>query len=59
LAPRSTATAVVFIVVPAWLVRLFTTDAAVIATGVTLLRVAAAFQLFDGVQGVATGALRA
>ena len=53
-----TAAAVVFIVVPAWLVRLFTTDAAVIATGVTLLRVAAAFQLFDGVQGVTTGALR-
>jgi MATE family multidrug resistance protein len=53
-----TASAVVFIAAPAWLVRLFTTDAAVIATGVTLLRVAAAFQLFDGVQGVTTGALR-
>ena len=30
----------------------------VIATGVTLLAVAAAFQLFDGLQVVATGALR-
>jgi MATE family multidrug resistance protein len=53
-----TASAVLFIAAPAWLVRLFTTDAAVIATGVILLRVAAAFQLFDGVQGVTTGALR-
>jgi MATE family multidrug resistance protein len=53
-----TAAAVVFVVAPAWLVRLFTADAAVVATGVTLLRVAAAFQLFDGLQGVTTGALR-
>jgi MATE family multidrug resistance protein len=30
----------------------------VIAIGVTLLSVAAVFQLFDGVQGVATGILR-
>ena len=43
---------------PGFLVRLFTTDAAVVATGVALLRVAAAFQLFDGLQGVTTGALR-
>lgn len=53
-----TAAALVFLVAPGWLVRLFTADAAVVATGVTLLRVAAAFQLFDGVQGVTTGALR-
>ena len=37
---------------------LFTPDAAVIGIGVSLLFVAAAFQLFDGVQGVTTGALR-
>jgi MATE family multidrug resistance protein len=30
----------------------------VIAAAVTLLRIAAFFQLFDGLQGVATGALR-
>jgi MATE family multidrug resistance protein len=29
-----------------------------VATGIALLRVAAAFQLFDGLQGVTTGALR-
>ena len=50
--------AIAFLAAPAALVRLFTTDAAVVATGVGLLRVAAAFQLFDGIQGVTTGALR-
>ena len=53
-----TIAAIVFVVAPGWLVRLFTTDTAVIATGIGLLRVAAAFQLFDGIQGVTTGALR-
>ena len=38
--------------------RVYTTDAAVIAATVPLLLVAAAFQLFDGVQTCATGALR-
>lgn len=33
-------------------------DATVIATAVQLLLIAAAFQVFDGIQGVATGALR-
>jgi multidrug resistance protein, MATE family len=50
--------AAVFLSVPRLLVRGFTTDAAVIETGVTLLFVAAIFQLFDGLQGVTTGALR-
>ena len=36
----------------------FTDDPAVFATGAVLLAVAAAFQLFDGFQVVATGALR-
>jgi MATE family multidrug resistance protein len=40
------------------LVRLFTDDPAVVATGITLVRVAAAFQLFDGLQVVTTGTLR-
>ena len=48
----------VFLAVPGMLMRAFTTDAAVIHTGIALLFVAAVFQLFDGVQGVTTGALR-
>lgn len=52
------AAAVVFLAVPGFLIRLFTADVAVVATGVRLLFVAAAFQLFDGLQGVTTGALR-
>jgi len=48
----------IFIAAAEPLVRLFTDDAAVVATGVLLMRVAAAFQLFDGLQVVTTGALR-
>ena len=43
---------------PRWLVKLFTSDPEVIQIGIGLLLVAAVFQLFDGVQAVATGALR-
>lgn len=49
---------VVFLVGRRPLAGAFTDDAAVIELGATLLVVAAAFQLFDGVQGVAAGALR-
>src|SRR5687768_9526509 len=52
------AAATVFFAVPRLLLRAFTADAGVLEVGVTLLFVAAIFQLFDGVQGVATGALR-
>ena len=45
-------------VAPRWIVRIYTSDAAVIAGGAVLLRIAALFQLFDGLQVVATGALR-
>lgn len=38
--------------------RLFTPDPAVVGLGARLLLVAAAFQLFDGLQTVATGSLR-
>jgi MATE family multidrug resistance protein len=48
----------VFLLLPSPLLRLFTTDRGVIATGVSLLLVAAMFQPFDGLQGVATGVLR-
>jgi MATE family multidrug resistance protein len=44
--------------VPRAIVRLYSRDAAVIASGAVLLRIAALFQLFDGLQVVATGALR-
>ncbi len=50
--------ALAFLLVPKYIVRLFTPDAAVIKTGVSLLAVAAFFQLFDGLQVVVTGALR-
>jgi len=50
--------ATVFLTMPRVLIRGFTTDAAVTQIGVGLLFVAAVFQLFDGLQGVATGALR-
>lgn len=43
---------------PRPLSALFTDDAGVIATASGLMLLAAAFQLFDGLQGVATGALR-
>jgi len=52
------ASAVVFVTAPQAVLRVFTDAPDVIATGVTLLAVAAAFQLFDGLQVVATGALR-
>jgi MATE family multidrug resistance protein len=50
--------ALVFLVMPRALIRLFTRDPAVLEIGVSLLFVAAVFQLFDGLQGVTTGALR-
>ncbi len=50
--------ALTFVLFPKPLMRLFTTDTSVIAIGVTLLIIAAFFQLFDGVQTVTTGALR-
>jgi len=43
---------------PAPMLRVFTTDARVLALGVQLLAIAAAFQLFDGTQAVTTGVLR-
>lgn len=44
--------------VPRWIVGIITHDAAVLAAGAALLRIAAFFELFDGLQTVATGALR-
>ncbi len=50
--------AFVFVLFPGPLLRLFTSEASVLATGASLLLLAAVFQMFDGVQVVATGALR-
>jgi hypothetical protein len=47
-----------FLLAPRPIARPFTPDAAVVRTRVALLIVAAFFQLFDGLQVVATGALR-
>jgi len=48
----------VFFIFPVPLLRVFTHDTRMIDTGVRLLAVAAAFQLFDGTQAIATGVLR-
>lgn len=47
-----------FLLFPRQIARLYTNDEAVISFAVTLLAIAAVFQLFDGLQTVATGALR-
>jgi MATE family multidrug resistance protein len=52
------AAAVLLLTAPRMIARLFTPEAEVIASAAALLRIAAFFQLFDGVQVVATGALR-
>jgi MATE family multidrug resistance protein len=49
---------IAFFVAPKPLIALFTTDPRVMAVGPSLLWIAAAFQIFDGVQTVCTGALR-
>jgi len=50
--------AAVFLLAPRLLITLFTADASVVHIAVMLLAVGAMFQLFDGLQGVTTGALR-
>jgi MATE family multidrug resistance protein len=50
--------AVVIFTIPETLVRLFTADTAVLALAAQLLPIAAAFQVFDGIQGVSSGILR-
>ena len=47
-----------FVAIPGVLFRFFTGNHDVIALGARLLLVAAMFQMFDGLQGVATGVLR-
>jgi MATE family, multidrug efflux pump len=53
-----TCAGVVLLVAPRWIARMYTPDEAVIRSTISLLAAGAAFQLFDGIQTVATGALR-
>lgn len=50
--------AVAFLTVPRTILHIYTNDRSVLRLGVGLLGIAALFQLFDGIQTVATGALR-
>jgi MATE family multidrug resistance protein len=50
--------AIAFIAIPRQILSFYTDNPQVLATGVTLLAIASMFQLFDGIQTVATGALR-
>jgi MATE family multidrug resistance protein len=49
---------IVLFLEPRPLIALYTSDPQVLALGPTLLAIAAAFQIFDGIQTVSTGALR-
>lgn len=57
-ASAMSAAALVLLSFPHAIARLFSPESAIIAAAVPLLRVAAFFQLFDGLQITATGALR-
>ena len=50
--------ALTLIAVPHFIARLYTPDVPILSAAVVLLRICAFFQLFDGFQVVATGALR-
>ncbi len=54
----ATVMSVVFVIAPEPFLRIFTRDASVISTGVTLMFICALFQPFDACQTVCTGALR-
>ena len=50
--------ALTLLLIPGLILQAYTPDPRVIRIGTTLLAVGAAWQIFDGLQGVATGALR-
>jgi multidrug resistance protein, MATE family len=50
--------AIMFLAIPSLLIKLYTHDPRVLAVGPSLFAIAAAFQIFDGIQTVCTGALR-
>jgi MATE family multidrug resistance protein len=47
-----------FLLFPSQIARIYTADAQIVATSIRLLAIAAAFQMFDGLQATAAGALR-
>ncbi len=49
---------IVLLIFPRYIALMYTSDPVVIKSAIALLAAAAAFQLFDGIQTVATGALR-
>ena len=51
-------TAVVFLAAPHWLATRYTGDLATVAVAASLLPLAGAFQIFDGLQAVTSGVLR-
>lgn len=51
-------TAVVFLAAPHWLATRYTGDVATVAVAASLLPLAGAFQIFDGLQAVTSGVLR-
>jgi MATE family multidrug resistance protein len=53
-----TCASVALLIFPRWIARMYTPDEKVIHSTIALLAAGAAFQLFDGIQTVATGALR-
>jgi MATE family multidrug resistance protein len=53
-----TIAAAAFLIIPVPILHVYSHDAGVIRNGVRLLVLAAAFQIFDGIQSVGTGALR-
>ena len=53
-----TGSALLFLFLPAPLIRIYSSDPGVIELGIILLFICSVFQLFDGLQTVATGALR-
>jgi multidrug resistance protein, MATE family len=53
-----TLTAVIFLLFPAPLAAVYSRDAGVLAVAATLIPIAGVFQVFDGVQAVASGLLR-
>lgn len=54
----STLTSIIFLTIPALLASAYVSEASVIALAATLIPLAGVFQLFDGLQAVAGGALR-
>jgi MATE family multidrug resistance protein len=54
----SAATTIIFLAVPRWLASAYVSEPGVIALAASLIPLAGVFQLFDGLQAVAGGALR-